>query len=279
MSTLKEVDISRPSADSVKPGSCLNLNSSHGCNFSKDVRQKFGLAVHPLERSGHFMMVVSFGRAAFRLDDESVAIALELVIGGHADKLKVSALSDRVFSFCVSSKQVGFHILKLRMYRCLNFKCFFHLWGRGEPNWAREFECWQRECQSEWILVSPNKKRAQLAMQVMKKTVPKPIVKTKQVEGKKLNFADSLSYPACKGYTDPIVAVQSECIQHRTENGLESVQEIIGPSVVNPIIPPNNMSRVGLLGSPMSLKKEKERFFRWERTMRISPGVLMGLMK
>ncbi|KAM0886010.1 hypothetical protein ACQ4PT_029953 [Festuca glaucescens] len=151
--------------------------------------------------------------SSFRLDENSVGIALESAIGDHGGRMKVSALGDRVFSFYVSSKHVGFHILKLRMYRCLKFKCFFHLWGHGGPNWVREFASWQRECQSEWTLVSPGKKRAQLTMQAMRNPAPCPTVKTKQAEGKKLIFAHTLSYPACKGYKDPIADVQSESQQ------------------------------------------------------------------
>jgi hypothetical protein len=185
---------------------------SHGKNFSKDVHHKFGSTVNPSERSGHFLMVVSFGRAAFRLNEEIVAAALESILGGNGSKMKISFLRDRVFSFCVSGKQVGFHILKLRMYRCSLFKCFFHLWGRGGPNWEREFNLLQSECQSEWTLVSPGKKREQMAMKAMEKPVPRPVVKTTVSEGKKLNFAEAISYPACKGYKE-IVTVHPDISQ------------------------------------------------------------------
>jgi hypothetical protein len=74
-------------------------------------------------------MVVSFGRAKFRLNEEVVAIALEAVIGGYCGSLKVSLIRDKVFSFVVSSKQVGFHIMNIRSYSCPQFKCYFHLWG------------------------------------------------------------------------------------------------------------------------------------------------------
>ncbi|KAM0902673.1 hypothetical protein ACQ4PT_019159 [Festuca glaucescens] len=87
----------------------LGLNSSHGSNFAKDDRQKFGLSVHPSERSGHFLMVVSFGRSSFRLDEDSVGIALESAIGGHGGRMKVSALGDRVFSFCISTAFGKYH--------------------------------------------------------------------------------------------------------------------------------------------------------------------------
>ena len=107
-------------------------------------------------------MVVSFARACFKLDPDSVGIALESAIGGSCHGLKVSLLRDRVFSFNVSGKQVGFKVFNLRSFQCKQFKCFFHLWGRGGPNWKNEFIRWQREEEAEWTIVSPSKKRAQL---------------------------------------------------------------------------------------------------------------------
>jgi hypothetical protein len=148
--------------------------------------------------------------------------------------MKISVLRDRVFSFCVASKQIGFHILKLRMYRCSLFKCFFHLWGRGGPNWEREFNLWQSECQSEWTLVSPGKKRAQMAMKAMEKPVPRPIVKTTVSQGKKLNFAEAICYPACKGYkeiiTDQPAISKSTDAPDSQHDQVQSASELISPS-------------------------------------------------
>jgi hypothetical protein len=121
----------------------LGLDFSHGKNFSKDVRSKFHSAVHPSSSSGHFIMVVSFGRANFRMDEDLVALALEACLGGFCGELLVSTLKDRVFTFAVASKAVAFHILKLKQYRCQQFKCYFHLWSGGGPNWMREFSLWQ----------------------------------------------------------------------------------------------------------------------------------------
>jgi hypothetical protein len=121
----------------------LGLEFSHGKNFSKDVRSKFHSAVHPSSSSGHFIMVVSFGRANFRMDEDLVALALEACLGGFCGELLVSTLKDRVFTFAVASKAVAFHILKLKQYRCQQFKCYFHLWSGGGPNWMREFSLWQ----------------------------------------------------------------------------------------------------------------------------------------
>jgi hypothetical protein len=108
----------------------LGLNFSHGTNFAKDVKLKFGCSVHPSVQSGSFTLVVSFGRTSFRLDEEYVCIALESVLGGYCGSLKVSRIADKVLSFCVANKEVGFHVTKLRQYSCPQFKCYFHLWGR-----------------------------------------------------------------------------------------------------------------------------------------------------
>jgi hypothetical protein len=53
----------------------LGLYFSHGAIFSSNVRKRFGSTVHPLGSSDHFYMVVSFGRAKFKLSEDSVGIA------------------------------------------------------------------------------------------------------------------------------------------------------------------------------------------------------------
>jgi hypothetical protein len=75
----------------------LGFAFSHGRNFAKDVLAKFQTTVAPSEDTGHFQMVVSFGRANFKMQEDLVGIALEAVIGGQCDHLKVSWLNDRVF--------------------------------------------------------------------------------------------------------------------------------------------------------------------------------------
>jgi hypothetical protein len=85
------------------------------------------------------MMVVSFGRATFRLSEDSVGLAIEAALGGYCGELKVSLLKDRVFSFTVYIKLVGFHILSRRFHEFFHFKCHFHLWSHGVPNWQRDF--------------------------------------------------------------------------------------------------------------------------------------------
>jgi hypothetical protein len=62
--------------------------------------------------------VVSFGRSSFKLVEDNVGIALEAAVGGYCGEIKVSRIRDRVFSFCVANKSVGFHVAKLRSYSC-----------------------------------------------------------------------------------------------------------------------------------------------------------------
>ena len=203
---------SSPVAMSVHTSLSLGFSFSHGINFAKDVKSKFLADVHPSKESRHFVMVVSFGRATFKLDEDVVSIALESVIGGYCGELKVSLLRDRVFSFCVSCKDVGFHILKLRKFSCAQFKCFFSLWGRGGPNWRREFSLWQKEVESEWILVSPSKKIMQHGLSALKHKAGRSILSSARPSCKRLTFADSLSYQACIGYQDPVVRKKSGVI-------------------------------------------------------------------
>jgi hypothetical protein len=153
---------------SVHVSIALGLDFSWGSSFQRKVKSHCGSTVHPLGKSRHFLLVVSFGRAKFKLDCDSVSIALESCIGGLCDDLDVRQLGDRIFRFSVNSKIVGFMVYALRSFDCEAFKCYFHLWGNGGPAWKREFSLWQKECQEEWIMVSPNKRRSDRAIKALK---------------------------------------------------------------------------------------------------------------
>ena len=101
-------------------GSTLDLDFSHGLAFADEVYRHSGVTVHPMKHRRSFIMVVSFGRHVFRLSEDTVAAALESVIGGSAIEFRVSQVTDSVFSFKVSCMQVGFHILDLR-FQMLKF--------------------------------------------------------------------------------------------------------------------------------------------------------------
>ena len=162
----------------------LGLDFSLGTRFANAINREFRTSVHPNNGSDFFIMVVSFGRACFKLDCDIVGLALEAAIGGFCDDLQVSLLDNRTFSFRVSCMQVGFKVYNLKSFACKQFKCFFHLWGRGGPNWKREFFLWQKEQDLEWTIVSPIKLRTQLALKAMQQ----PIIKSKDTPRKKLVF-------------------------------------------------------------------------------------------
>ena len=122
----------------------LDLDFSAGSIFADKVFISCGRSVHPSDDTSHFIMVVSFSRHDFRLNEDSVAAALESAIGGSAIDLSVQLIKDKVFSFIVSCKQVGLCILQLRSFACPHFKCYFHLWGNEGPNWKRELEIWRK---------------------------------------------------------------------------------------------------------------------------------------
>jgi hypothetical protein len=170
------------------PGSAdisKQLDFSYGHKFKADVRKRLASTVHPLGKSNHFLLVVSFGRANFKLTEDMAAIALESCIGGIAEDLMVQCLHDRVFRFSVASKAVGFMVHALRSFSCSSFKCYFHLWSNGGPFWYKEFIKWQAECDKEWILVSPNKKRTDKAMAALRTTPQKSALSARKANSVK----------------------------------------------------------------------------------------------
>jgi hypothetical protein len=177
----------------------LGLDFKAGENFAKEVLRKFSSTVHPLNGKNYFSLVVSFGRASFRMAEETVALALEAALGGFCGSLNVMQLRDRVFSFRVASKAVGFYIIQKRIFTSEKFKCYFHLWSDGGPNWKREFAHWQHNEHQQWTLVSPSKRRVNLGMNALHLPVPKSALKHTVPVNKKLVFAEEIHYEAKKG--------------------------------------------------------------------------------
>lgn len=105
---------------------------------------------------GHSFLVASFGRCKFKLSPSSVGAIFQATIGGVASDFAVLQLGDRVFRFSVSSMFVGFHVVNLRSFECLAFKLFFHLWGKGDPNWIREWRNFCVEEEASWTDVRKN---------------------------------------------------------------------------------------------------------------------------
>jgi hypothetical protein len=120
---------------------------------------KFGYHVchQPQTRRGPFLLVISFGRAVFRLDIHTVAMCLQASFGGTASLFKVQHLRDRSFKFSVSSSAVGFEIYNLGKFSDKNFEFFINLWGQGGPNWKFEERKFYKEQEADLHLVQ-NKK-------------------------------------------------------------------------------------------------------------------------
>ena len=60
----------------------LGLDFTPGMALSQEIWRSFRRTVHPTERSGHFIMVVSFARSSFRLDEDNVGLFLKLLLEG-----------------------------------------------------------------------------------------------------------------------------------------------------------------------------------------------------
>ena len=177
-------------------GSTLGLDFSKGRVFSDEVFRSTGQTIHPMGRRRAFTLIVSFSHHAFRLSEDSVAATLEALVGGSAIDLWVLHVKDKVFSFQVSCKQVGFIIMHLRSFACDLFKCYFNLWGNGGPNWVRELKIWRKECDAEWILISPTKRRSSLGLMAMHKAPVRSYLKSSNSTSKKLSFAMFERYSA-----------------------------------------------------------------------------------
>ena len=127
------------------------LSYRPGAGIQSVVLQRYGSSVSPSVPScAPFFLVASFGRCKFRLCSVSVGLILQATIGGSASDFDVVQLADRVFRFSVSSKLVGFHIVKLKSFESSRFKIFFHLWSNGGPRWELEFANYCKEEASSW---------------------------------------------------------------------------------------------------------------------------------
>jgi hypothetical protein len=69
----------------------------------------------------------------------------------------VIQLSDRVFRFSVSCKQVGFFIYHLKHFSCINFVVFFHLWNDEGLDWLKGLKDFQAKEIEEWTTISYKK--------------------------------------------------------------------------------------------------------------------------
>lgn len=133
-----------------------------GIAFSRLVSQRFSCSVSPKPpiSSSAFHLVVSFGRSAIRLNEDSVSLILQACLGGIAKDFNVFHLSGWMFSFSVSCKNVGLMVYKLKSVSCKSFAIFFHLWSGGGPNWHQEYDLRCKERDAEWTLVGSKHKKS-----------------------------------------------------------------------------------------------------------------------
>jgi hypothetical protein len=133
------------------------LDFFEGLRFQEWIFNKFNRPNNFLPGNfdiSEFFLVISFGRCTLRLNLESVGFLLQSFIGEAADYFRISLLSDRVFRFSLSCKDVGFVVYRLRYYECPSFKAYLHLWNFGGPDWVREWQPFVEEESKSWKVVS-----------------------------------------------------------------------------------------------------------------------------
>jgi hypothetical protein len=139
-----------------------DLNFQLGLGVQSAIRHPLGEPVNffPIKGLREFSLVVSVGHCKFCLNDHSVGLILQATLGGTADDFRPEQLSDHVSRFVVASKNVGFHIYKLRSFVCEQYHILFLLWGNGGPNWVQEFHNFLDEEEHRWTLVHHKKSEA-----------------------------------------------------------------------------------------------------------------------
>jgi hypothetical protein len=125
-----------------------------------------------------------------------VSLALQCCLGLRALDFHVKFLSNNHFRFSVFSKEVGFHIYKLRRVISSSFDCYFHLWNNGTPHWEREKLAWELEQEKEWTEIRNKKPKI---------AVSKPL--------KKVSFAKNLVQPSPPKKSLPVQYSPTQKIQ------------------------------------------------------------------
>jgi hypothetical protein len=155
-----------PSESREKVQDSFALDFNKGKKFASTCMEKFGHHVchQPYSRRNPFFLVISFGRAIFRLDINTVAMCLQASFGGIAFLFKVQHLRDRSFKFSVASSVVGFDIYNLGKFSDKNFEFFINLWGHGGPNWQFEEKQYYKEQEADWHLVQNKNNNARISV-------------------------------------------------------------------------------------------------------------------
>jgi hypothetical protein len=139
------------------------LNFLPGIGVEAAIRSRYGEPVNyfPIQGLKEFTLLVSVGRCKFKLSEQCIGFLLQANLGGVAVDFRPQQIYDRVFKFVVASRNVGFHIYKLRSYLCEQYKIFFHLSGNGGAHWNLESKKYAEEEQSQWTAVLSKAERMQ----------------------------------------------------------------------------------------------------------------------
>lgn len=126
-----------------------------GLAFEAYIWKQFRVLVNHFHSGNlkEFFLVAEITRSKLRINNDSVSLILQSCFEGHASRFKVSCLQNWSFKFSVSSKDVGFAIIKGG--NCSNdlFNIGFFLWGNGGPDFQKVFRLYQQELDQEWTLV------------------------------------------------------------------------------------------------------------------------------
>lgn len=100
-----------------------------------------------------FWLLASFSRSKFKMSSSVVAKILASAIGGNDSLLCVPDISDWIFKFKVSSRDVGLLIYDLKVHSCLDFKLAFHLCNERGFLLARKFLTQDHSPEHPWSRV------------------------------------------------------------------------------------------------------------------------------
>jgi hypothetical protein len=112
------------------------LSFSPGIGVQAAVWHRFSEPINyvPVDGLREFFLVASVGRCKFHLTEQCSGLLLQATLGGVAADFRQQQISDRVFRFVVTSRNVGFHIYDLKSYACEQYQIFFNLWGNSGAN-------------------------------------------------------------------------------------------------------------------------------------------------
>jgi hypothetical protein len=135
--------------------SLADLNFDRAQDFTLEVWKKWGVTINfeAGKDQEEFLLVAEFTRSQIRLTEESVSTILLACFGGRASLFKVKLLQNWSFKFSVSSKEVGFSIIKGGNISLPLLNVNSLLWGNGGPNSCWELDRYLQEKEDEWTHV------------------------------------------------------------------------------------------------------------------------------